>query len=430
VLAHVGCLRLNPLYVNGELKSLKDDSLLWYDTSTSKNRLVDHWSLSVVHEASKNFPGIKEMWFPVEMLASVRDPAGQRGFRVLVRGSISVGKSVLSSVAVSQQTFQGRSQIGVDNYAYVTPSNTGEPFVFYAGVLQSLRDLRAYQPIAIGSTNTDILTLIRTGFYSRLPGTEQAKRALILYDLSGEDFQREMNRKADAHFRTADILYALIDVTHLSVFEGCYLNSEEIPESRAGSIAAGRDTVTASLQMRSRIRTIVVVTKLDLVLENLETAKQRVGLSEKQKEGLNSLEELQKKLRDAGSPPYAPIGDLGSLAQESLEILKCLLDSKNRIEQNILSMLSDLDPVSKVEGAFFVWTEGLARAQKAPAPVMVPAEVSAQPAPAGNTPLQTASSTQAPKIETAPAFVESQPISPYGVAELVTYTLTQQEKPA
>ena len=405
LLAHAGCRRLNPLVLANGLATLVQESRLrWFDSAQNTMRVVDHWSLPKVLEATAKLramaPEERAMWFPAELLLSIR---GGKARRIFVKGSKSVGKSVLSAVAVSSHTFLGSEDVEVENYAYATPSpDRNQPFSFFASVLQSLRDLKTYQPLAIGATDPLVTSIVRAGFYTNLRKAPNDGRALVLYDIAGENLEQASGPNVTEHIRSSDLLYAFLDITHLGIFQG---SLKETEAEHGAQISRGLSTFVDGLSATSRIRKLIVVTKLDLV--DLDKAREREGLPPARKEALEKLVELRARLKATRDYPAAPVKDLKELARTSQEVLAGLLDPANLVERDIVSKLK------RAEGTFFVWTEGLPRAQES----LVGSGV--QGASAGG------------KAEAAPSpmtvadpYVPANPVNPFGVAELVDYTLT------
>lgn len=401
LLAHAGCRRLNPLYVQNGLKTLEQESRLrWVDAERNLTRVVDHWSLPKILDAAAKLrtvaPEERAMWFPADLLLFIR--AG-RARRIFVKGSKSVGKSVLSAVAVSGQAFRGTGDVEVENYAYATPSgDLTQPFTFYASVLQSLRDLRTYQPLAIGATDQRVTSIVRVGFYRRRSAPEK-EWALILYDIAGENLEQAPGANVAEHIRSSDVLYAFLDITHLAVFQDAL---KEKPADHGEQLSRGFSTFIDGLTATSRIRKLVVVTKLDLI--DLEKARGKAGLSEGQREAMGQLEKLVEQLRAARQYLGTPLTDLAGLASSSQRTLASLLDPVDPVEADIAGKLN------RADGTFFVWTEGLL-----PAKASLGSSVLEATGEAGDT--ATSGTT------VAEPYVQARPVNPFGVAELVDYTL-------
>jgi len=151
----------------------------------------------------------------------------------------------------------------------------------------------------------------------------------------------------------------------------------------------------------------VVVTKLDLV--DLDKARAKEGLPASRKEALDKLAQLQERLKATRDYPAAPVKDLKELARTSQEILTGLMDPANLVERDIVSKLE------WAKGTFFVWTEGLPGAQASRAAV-----------PAQGATVGSGGISAAPQSATmvADPYVQAQPVNPFGVAELVDFTLT------
>ena len=405
LLAHAGCRRLNPLYVQNGLKTLEQESRLrWVDAERDLTRVVDHWSLPKILDAAAKLrivaPEERAMWFPATLLLSIRSG---RARRIFVKGSKSVGKSVLSAVAVSGQAFRGTGDVDVENYAYATPSgDLTQPFTFYASVLQSLRDLRTYQPLAMGATDQRVTSIVRAGFYTRRSAPEE-EWTLILYDIAGENLEQAPGANVAEHIRSSDLMYAFLDITQLAIFRD-FLRQK--PADHAEQASRGFSTFIDGLTATSRIRKLIVVTKLDLV--DLETARGKAGLSEKQREAIGQLEKLAEQLRAARQYLGTSLPDLAGLARTSQETLAALLDPTDPVEGDIAGKLN------RADGTFFVWTEGLLPAKSS---LLGPAqESSAGGAGDGGTTGTTV----------AEPYVLARPVNPFGVAELVDYTLMQR----
>lgn len=414
MLAHAGCKRLNPLFLQDGLAKLEQESRLrWFDAEKNVLRVVDHWSLPKVRQAAvklaeinakTGLPEERAMWFPAELLTSIRCGKARR---IFVKGSKSVGKSVLSSVAVSSLAFLSAEDIDVENYAYASPSqDRDQPFSFYASVLQSLRDLRTYQPFAIGANDPQITSMIRAGFYLKVPRTSNDRFTLVLYDLAGENLEQAPGQNVDDHFRSSDMMYAFVDITHLSVFQGCY---QRLPEQNEGleasQISRGLSTFIDGLKATGDIRKIAVITKLDLV--DMEKARARTDLHEDQKKGLERLDALKAQLIATRAYPPQPIENLKEFGRTSREILTAILDPKNWVEREIATRLA------RAEAAFFVWTDGLPAAQDN---VVTTVAAKAEERSAGQGSVQSRTPAE--------PYRPLEPVNPYGVAELVGYTLT------
>jgi hypothetical protein len=381
-LAHKGCSRKNPLFKAESTRRLilEEGSFEWFDAVRNDRSRVSHWTLPVICNAQARFPGVDAAWFPQRLLLDVRDG---KATRVLLRGSKSVGKSVLASVAISDMV----SPVdGVENYVYATPSSDeDQPFSFYASVLQDLRDLNSRQPLYIAATDIATRTIIRAGFYPEGVG-EEPSRCLVFYDLSGELYIHGTADRVREHTHAADVVYVVIDITHLSSFRN-YTRSTPSDEDLAKA-AGGLLAVDQSLDFRKKVRTIPIVTKSDLLeLEKdscLKEIEDNERLSPAQKRGFQRLRELAK-----APASHSGQGALNNLAWNYLEILKDLLNSESEHERQIQKKLESMT------GAFFVGIRGIP-----PAPPPRPIE-----------------------SKGVRQMVKSTPIVPFGISELAAYTV-------
>jgi hypothetical protein len=392
-LAHIGCKHKNPLRKGeGELaKELETNgSLLWY-AGNNKSYELDHWSLSIICEATKKVPGVEAMWFPIELFNAFRTG---RGKRIFLRGSRSVGKSVLSSLAITGQTYSGSQSVTVQNYGYASPSpDVTAPYNIYANVLQTQRDFTNFQPIVMSATQSGVDTIMRAGFFSDLPRSIE-KNVLVFYDFAGEHLSRALGTVHRSHLSNSNVVFALIDVTDLSIFEGCYeLDPGETTFTKKERISEGINAAFRALEQRKSIETIVVVTKLDLV--NLEAAEKKIDLTTEQRKGLEQLQKIKKQLEPAIWDRQDAAPDPKSLSSDSRNALENLLHSKVPYEEQLSCCLDQ-----KLSGVFFVWTDGLVR----PAPAVTSTE-------------------RNQKERLIPPYQELKPVIPHGIVELVMYTL-------
>ena len=326
LLAHSGCSRKNPLFFSDKTRAEIRESgeLAWFDADIERPRIVGHPMLSPICNAQQAFPGVQEMWFPQQMLNDTRNG---RATRVLLCGSTNVGKSVLASVVVSEPAF-----LDAENYGYATPSSDEQqPFKYYASVLQTIQNLKEHQPITVFPTDRATLAIIRAGFYATFPGGDPPG-CLVLYDLAGELFWNAGAHRVVEQYDAADAVFTVIDITHLSAFSRCANTLPSAPEIAAGLAAADR-----SLGTRKTIRTIPVVTKVDLLTFDDEVIG-NADLSDGQKRGLRKLNGIIAEKREGATTR----SELENLAWDYLVVLKDILDPKNGLEKQIRLKLDDI----------------------------------------------------------------------------------------
>jgi len=359
-LAHEGCGCLSPFWDGGGLNCARSIIV--------EGKPLDHWQLNALKDIGRQYPNLKEMWFPLILFRAANEYWRNQPFSafVVMAGARSVGKTVLSLMAMSRLPYP--ASVTVEHFVHITPAMHDVPSEELLTTLAALNRFRQGKPASlVQHTDRDNVSNLKATFLAETKQSRpkpaaaaermnagqwlvyvlqqllgqgdaaaQPVRALCpapshlviaFYDTAGELWQDAGLGNLIQLRAEADILAVVIDATALNHF-GVPVEGREAPDSTW----VGCERLE-NAQRFFRGRRCLIVTKLDAVSQNGEVAA------------------YMDAIKRSASPPQHPKQLLGSwLSQEN--------DIENR-----LRCLIEQDPELQV---FLVWTEGLRNSDRAP----------------------------------------------------------------
>ncbi len=324
-LAHEGCACRNPFWDESGKRIVPPGDSLRLELNQQRSLQVKHWELQVLAQAAARFGNLPAMWFPAALLRA-SDGSGS-GVCVKFSGARNVGKTTLATVALNPATYarsfrteavavDGRFE-SLDEYVYVTPGEREDPAVarefalglYPSSLIEGYRgdsadwvegtkaghpNLKAifYQernalPAAPSRSRRVLRGATRliedlVGNVREDPGPARTgcMRVVACYDTPGEDNERPVLASLVRLDRVMGAVAFFLDATELSCFA-----------SAGADGSNSRMLPTLLLRMRStpsRLRSCLVVTKLDLVRASL-VKPEEVALLEQIESGERGL---------------------------------------------------------------------------------------------------------------------------------------------
>lgn len=350
-LFHVGCPCTSPFVVPGT-----SNIDVANRRGLGSGALVEHWEIAVADEIARahNRP---EMWFPQALFraANERDPAGNAplGCLVLLAGAQSVGKTVLSLMAMNPMVYA--STRPVQHFAHISNEYSNEDLLRVLDALNQFqstgiqpammptsaadvsnvksvfvtrgsikaRDRRASQSFDV----VDVLRDIKERFLptgAAGPSVGASHTAVAFYDTSGELWQKAGGVNLFRLREEVDVHAIVADMSAFTYFgrAGAATNSSWVARQQLE-----RAQTSAGLRC-------LVVTKLDAVIGATPPPAMPIDLST-----------LADSIR-SGEPPAAAYREV---------LRACLEKSQDQHERRLWSLI-DRDRQLQI---FFVWTEGL-----------------------------------------------------------------------